>query len=724
MGGNRHPLLHSARGACRGGIPGDMVLAGSYDPLLVALSVLVAMLAAFTALDMAARVSAAASRHAAMPWLLGGGIAMGAGIWSMHFIGMLAFRLPIPLGYDLWTTLQSLLAALASSLFALWLVSRPTLPRLRLLLGGLLMGLGIAWMHYVGMAALHMQPAIDYEPVRFTLSVLVAVAASWSALAIAFRLRTMKRALPQRLAAASVMGLAIVGMHYTGMAAARFPADAICGAAQQDGLGTDWLAAGVVLLTVTVMLVVLLIALFEQRQQAHLLQLRNTRLAASLDETQRELLHASHHDALTGLPNRQLALERISALLQASGGNSQCAVLVLDLDDFGRINQMLGTQAGDAVMVEVATRLRRAMPANAVVGRLGGDRYVAAAAVTDTAAATALAQGLLDALGSVQASDRELGLSASLGLALPHPMPGDSATQWVDQAEAALAHARRQGHGRQAHYAEWMQAAGHDRQLLEDLRKAIGTPQLSLHYQPRVWADNGQLCCAEALLRWRHPVHGTLHGQRLQQLAQSHGLMDTLGPWMLNEACRQLRCWQDGGHRGWQVAVSLSASQLALPDLAEQVRQYLQRNELAASGLQLQIAESTLAAAADSAADNLHALAAQGVEIGIDDFGGGHAGLLQLRQLPVRRLLLHPDFARSLEEPGEDPTLLAAVVAFGHALDMEVVARGIDTPRVRIHLEQLGCDQLQGPQIGRPASAEQFVRLHGRGQERFLHASD
>jgi len=693
---------------------GNEVLAGSHDPLLVTLSVVVAVLASFTALDMAARVNAAPSRRAALPWLLAGGIAMGTGIWSMHFVGMLAFSLPIPLAYDPWTTLQSLLAAVAAALFALWLVSLPTLPRLRLVLGGLLMGLGIAWMHYVGMAALHMQPAIDYEPVRFVLSVLVAVAAAWAALFIAFRLRATQRALPLRFAAATVMGLAIVGMHYTGMAAARFPAGAACGAAQRGGIAGGWLAAGVVLLTVAVMLVVLLVSLFEQRRQAHLLQLRNTTLAASLDEAQRELLHASRHDALTGLPNRQLAHEHITLLLQQCTREGRtCAVMVLDLDDFGHINRAFGPQAGDAVMADVAARLRQALPAGGVVGRLGGDRYVAAASLEHADAATALAQRLLGTLAAVQVAGRGLHVSGSLGMAV-QPLPGDCATQRVSQAETALAHARQAGPNRHAHYAEWMDAgAAHDRHLLDDLRAAIGTPQLSLHYQPRVWADNGRGCCAEALLRWRHPEHGPLPSQRVVRLAERHGLMEALGQWVLDEACRQLRSWRDAGHRDWQVSVNLSAQQLASPALADTVRQCLEQNDLPAAQLLLEIDETSAVHAGADAPGTLHALAALGVGIAIDNFGGGNAGLLQLRRLPASRILLHPAFVQALEERDEDATLLAAVVTLGHALDMEVGAKGIENPRQRIHVEQLGCDQLQGHQIGRPASAEQFIRLYG-----------
>ncbi|HCL45161.1 MAG TPA: hypothetical protein DIC54_13315, partial [Pseudomonas sp.] len=195
------------------------MLVGTYNPWLVAISLLVAVMASYTALAMAGRTVTAPGKGAAWWWRLGGGFAMGLGIWSMHFIGMLAFDLPIPLGYDLPITLLSLALAIASSVFALWLVSLRTLPHPRLAVGALLMGTGIAGMHYVGMAAMRMQPGIDYDPGWLVFSLMVAVAASWTALYVAFRLRAQRTRVGDRLAAAGLLGLAIVGMHYTGMAA-------------------------------------------------------------------------------------------------------------------------------------------------------------------------------------------------------------------------------------------------------------------------------------------------------------------------------------------------------------------------------------------------------------------------------------------------------------------------------------------------------------------------
>lgn len=199
-------------------------LSGSYDVGLVATSYAVAALASFVALEMATRIRASPTATLARLWLLAGALAMGCGVWSMHFIGMLAFRLPIPLGYDLGITLLSLVVAILSSAYALWRMSAPMVPPWRLALGAVVLGLGVAGMHYIGMAAMRMQPAIDYHPGWFIASIVVAVGAAGAALWIAFMLRGGERGNTRlRMLAALVMGLAITGMHYTGMAAARFP---------------------------------------------------------------------------------------------------------------------------------------------------------------------------------------------------------------------------------------------------------------------------------------------------------------------------------------------------------------------------------------------------------------------------------------------------------------------------------------------------------------------
>ncbi|HVE06118.1 MAG TPA: MHYT domain-containing protein, partial [Paraburkholderia sp.] len=275
----------------------------SYNPALVALSIAVATLASFTALDLAGRISLLAAARQRRLWLAGGAAAMGVGIWSMHFIGMLAFSLPIPLGYDLPITGASLGIAIVVSYFALAVVTQRTLTPRRLVIGGILMGFGIAGMHYSGMAAMRMTPAIHYRAGLFAASLAIAIGASLAALWIAHTLRDSKqrRILAKRIGAAAVMGLAITGMHYTAMAAADFPADAICGALSgadpsvASSANTQWLATTVILCTFGILLVTLILSRLDARA---------TFLAGSVTTLNNQIVQLATFDTLTGLLNR------------------------------------------------------------------------------------------------------------------------------------------------------------------------------------------------------------------------------------------------------------------------------------------------------------------------------------------------------------------------------------------------------------------------------------
>ena len=686
------------------------MLIGTYSSALVAVSLCVAILASYTALDLVGRIATAQGR-AIYLWMSGGALALGIGVWSMHFIGMLAFELPIQLGYDLGLTAASLLIAVLSSGFALWLVSQPLLPWPQLAGGAVIMGAGIGSMHYTGMAALEMQPGIVYDPVLFVASLAIAAGASGAALWIAFRLRRNRPNVRLARAGASVlMGLAIVGMHYTGMAAANFPAGSVCGAARSGGVPTEWLAACVVLLTVGVMAIVLTFSLLEQRMQSRLLHLRNSMLVASLDDARKELFHASQHDSLTRLPNRQLAHDRIEQLLEAG---QACAVMSIDLDGFRHINGAYGPQAGDAALVDVAERLRQLFPNEELVGRLGGDQFVIAMPVTDGKDIEAQAERIILAVNSVRVGGRDMRITGSLGIALS-PEHGQSAPPLVNMAEIAMRYAKQAGRNGHTLFAEWMNDnAEQDRRLLEDLRKAIGGPQLSLHYQPRVHAETGRISGAEALIRWRHPEHGYVPSERIIRLTELNGLMETLGNWVLNEACRQMRSWHDAGNTEWSISVNLSGRQLGSPQLLDEVRNALELHELPPSRLILEVSESAVMRDADNAINVLRSVAALGVGISIDDFGTGFSSLLHLKRVPATEIKIDRAFVVALEESDEDVVIVSAIVALGHALNLSVVAEGIETPGQRSYVERLGCDHLQGYLLGRPVSAENFMRLHG-----------
>ncbi|MBW8372767.1 EAL domain-containing protein [Stenotrophomonas sp.] len=690
------------------------MLIGSYTPWLVVISFLVAVLASFTALDMASRVTTAATPRTTWLWLVGGGCAMGLGIWSMHFIGMLAFQLPIPLGYALGLTTVSLLAAMASSIFALWLVSQPTLPHGRLALGAVLMGSGIAAMHYLGMAALHMQPGIDYHAGWVALSLLIAVAASWTALFIAFRLRSTHRRLRDRVAPALVLGTAIVGMHYTGMAAARFPAGSICGAAAGDGLQAQWLALVVLALTLAILAVVLIVSWLDQRMEAQLLRLRNTDLSTSLDDAHAELTQAALHDPLTRLPNRRLLQQRIEqSLAEAEQRGSPLAVFFMVLDGFKQVNDAYGHQTGDALLVAVADRTRKLLRPADMLARLGGDEFVLVVPIENDEDVATLASRIIQTVGREPLLPRhDLQVTASIGIAIC-PDHAASERQLMAFADAAMYQAKEAGRNAYVLFADWMNDSAEQQfQLLADLRRAIGSEQLFLHYQPKTRVAGQSISGAEALIRWRHPQQGLIPPDRFIRLAERSGVINEIGRWALDEACRQLRVWHEAGHDGWTVSVNLSPIQFASPNLLQEVREALQTHRIEPRRLILEITENTVMRDTEASLTLLQAMAALGVGISIDDFGTGYSSLLYLKRLPATEIKIDHAFVRDLENSSEDVVIVSAIVALGHALDMDIVAEGVETAGQRAYLERLGCDYLQGYLLGRPVDAQRFMQLH------------
>src|SRR6202049_3436962 len=392
------------------------------------------MLVSYTALRLAARV-ATSERQATRMWLAAGALAMGVGIWSMHFIGMLAFSLPIPLAYDVPTTLASLAIAIATSGFALILTSGQHLTLSRLAGGAVAMGAGICAMHYTGMAAIAIVPGIDYDPRLVALSIAIAVTASFVALWLFFRLRDGHSTLQRlaRFAAAVVMGLAISGMHYTAMAAARFAPGSFC----RGGVTFDngWLAATIGLFALGLLVVTLVTAVYD----AHL-QSRTRTHARRLEAANAELQHLATHDALTGLPNRVLCMDRLGReIAHAERDGHRFAVFMLDLDRFKLINDTLGHGVGDQLLSQVARRLSGAVREVDTVARTGGDEFMVLIADTrDQSDLGAVATKIGKVLGEPFLIDAtEVHSSASIGISV-YPVDGTNADALVARADEAM----------------------------------------------------------------------------------------------------------------------------------------------------------------------------------------------------------------------------------------------------------------------------------------------
>ncbi|WP_109481182.1 bifunctional diguanylate cyclase/phosphodiesterase [Paraburkholderia sp. C35] len=678
------------------------MLQGSYNSLLVLFSLLVAVLAAYTSLEMAGRITTATGRSARL-WLAGGAFAMGVGIWSMHFIGMLAFSLPIRLGFDPVITLLSLSIAVASSAFALWLVCQDELPGGRLAGGAVLMGVGVAGMHYTGMAAMRMEPGIVYDVPLFALSIVIAIAASGVALKTAFSLRhNSRRTRPLRAGAAVVMGLAIVGMHYTGMSAASFPVGSICIAAT-DGVNSAWVAVVIIIVTLSVTAVALSISVLEELR----LESENAALTRSLAQANEELGYLALHDALTKLPNRVLLegrLEGALAKVRADGG--EFALMFMDLDGFKVVNDAYGHQVGDKLLAQVAARLAMAVRGKDTLARVGGDEFVLIVPDEDRAGATAIASRLLAAIDTpFEIDGHDLRISTSIGIAM---CPGDGARghEALTHADAAMYHAKSLGRNAYSFFdASMNENMQGQLQLTQDLRAAIERNQLILHYQPQFAAPDGPITCVEALVRWTHPKRGLIGPDEFIPLAEKTGLIVPIGEWVLDEACRQIREWIDTGACDWNVAVNLSPVQFSHPQLTLLVRDTLARHRVDPHRLTIEVTESAAMRDVDASLRILQSLHDMGVRISIDDFGTGYSSLMYLKRLPASELKIDRGFVRELAHDAEDAAIVSSVVALGHTLGIEIVAEGVETTTQKEFLTRLGCNSLQGFLLGRPVPA-------------------
>ena len=587
---------------------------------------------------------------------------------------------------------------------------RDELSRRRLAVGALLMGAGIAAMHYVGMAAMRMQPGIVYHRGWFALSILIAVAASGAALWITYRLRhDGPRMAFLRPLASVAMGLAIVGMHYTGMQAAGFPDDSVC-LASNGGLSAGWLAIAVTAVTLSVLGIALIVAVLDNRLEA-----RTSALASSLAEANEELVQLALHDTLTKLPNRILLEDRMEqAIESASRRKGYFAVLFFDLDGFKAVNDAYGHHTGDALLIDLAQRIRQTLRTQDTVARLGGDEFIVLSEVGEPTDAASVADRLINAIARpVTVYGHEVLVTSSVGIAI-YPNDGEDTHALLTNADAAMYHAKRLG-GTGYSFEPSMNADAHEQiELLHDLRLAQERGQFVLHYQPKYEAPAGPIIGAEALLRWNHPTRGLVGPDLFIPTAEKTGLILSIGDWVINEACRQMREWIDAGQSHWTIAVNISALQFAHASLVETVRGALARHNVPPSCLTLEVTESTAMRDAEASLAVLKRLSGLGVTISIDDFGTGYSSLLYLKRLPATELKIDRGFVNQLENDNEDAAIVSAIVALAQQLNLRIVAEGVETTAQQKFLTGLGCDSLQGFLLGKPMPATEFLE-HANG---------
>jgi len=435
-------------------------------------------------------------------------------------------------------------------------------------------------------------------------------------------------------------------------------------------------------------------------------------LALTDAKTVGAMVHQALHDALTGLPNRALFLDRLEhALARAIRGGSEVAVLFLDLDRFKTVNDSLGHAAGDELLCAVSRRIVGCMRAADTAARLGGDEFAVLLEDLDsTHEAVRVAERIIAALEEpIGVADREVFVGASIGIATG----AYGAADLLRHADVAMYRAKALGKGRYAMFEAGMQAEVMDRLDLEaDLQRAVDRGELAVFYQPIIALGTGELAGHEALVRWRHPTRGLLAPGAFIPLAEETGLVAPIGRFVLREACRQAARWA-AFVPGLTMNVNLSGRELEDPRLLDDVTAVLRATGLPAERLVLEITETVLMQDTEATIERLRALRALGVRLAVDDFGTGYSSLRYLNRFPLDVLKMAKPFVDGLGSPDGDPALARAIIELGSDLGLHIVAEGIERSPQLAHLQRLGCPYGQGFWFARPMPAAEATAALG-----------
>ena len=664
-----------------------------HDLRLVLLAGVLCFLSCLTTLHLFRR--ARSKGGSAITWLLMGGAAGGGGAWATHFIAMLAYTPHVPVGFNMPLTFLSLLLAVVLTTMALGVAYKGG--HWRGASGGALLGFGVAAMHHLGVAAIEAPARINWAPEIVLVSIGLGVALSIMAIMLA-RANASGRIL---FAAASTQTLAIVSLHFWGMASLKITPDPTRTFAAY-AFSPETLSLAIAGVATALLCIGFTTALADRRLsgQAKLFDAEILRLRQST-------AWLSHHDVLTGLPNRAAFNEKLAAVVErAEGQNESFAILSINLYRLREVNELHGHSVGDQLLQRLSQRFSE-IAGGACFARISGDDFsMILQSEHRQQEAEALANRFVASLARpFEIDGQAIVAGISVGIAI-YPNDGVAATIRA-AAEAALFVARADGRGKVRFFDRALGAALHERHMLQqDIGVALARGEFALHYQPQINPD-GRVVGFEALLRWTHPKRGSVSPGIFIPIAEESGAIVALGEWVLREACREAQSWREP----LRIAVNLSPVQFRQDDLPERVDAILFETGLAGARLELEITEGVLVDDVGRATSVLRRLKSLEVGIAIDDFGTGYSSLSYLQSFPFDWLKVDRSFVSRLHCDAQSDSIVRAIIDLGHGLGLSVIAEGVETQAQFDFLAQEGCDELQGYFIGRPAEIGVFSAL-------------
>ncbi|HZN05784.1 MAG TPA: EAL domain-containing protein [Pyrinomonadaceae bacterium] len=431
-------------------------------------------------------------------------------------------------------------------------------------------------------------------------------------------------------------------------------------------------------------------------------------------QTQEKLNHLAYHDALTDLPNQVLYKDRLKQAIALSRRNDQMqAVLLLNLDRFKTVNDSLGYTAGDRLLQSVAQRLTSCVRESDTVARFGGDEFaILLTHISRSQDAANAARAIKEALDQAFLfDDQEVFVSSSIGIAV-YPHDGRDTASLLKNAGAALDRAKVQGGNNYQFYTAGGTTRALKQLVLEsNLRGGLEREEFVVHYQPQVDTRSFQLVGMEALVRWNHPGLGLLYPKEFISLAEDSGLIIQLGDWALRAACAQSMAWQDAGLAPMRLSVNFSARQFQQAAFISSVAEILKETNLDPRWLELELTESSIMKDPEQAIEKLHELKLMGIRVAIDDFGTGYSSLNYLKRFPIDTLKIDKSFVSDLCKDPHDTAIVRAIITLGHALDLTVVAEGVETQEQLQYLSSLDCDVVQGFLFSKSLSPSAFEEL-------------
>lgn len=658
-------------------------IAVDHDPVLLIVAVLVCVLGSHLTIRLFGRVRNTAQAQRAT-WIVLTSFIGGATIWTTHFIAMLGYRSEVVVGYEPVATLSSLVLAVAVT-GAGFAIAALTPRSLLVEAGGIVMGLGIASMHYVGMSGYEVQGELAWDNTYTTTSLIAS--ALFGGLATSRIARPITRFC--RHGGTLAMILAIALTHFIGMTGVTVLPDAAAAMPEnilpQNMLSVVVVAVAMIILTIGAMT-------YSLDRQSHQTAVERYR-------------HMSLHDALTGLPNRTAFLERLGDLIERPRTTSgPIYVLAFDLDRFKEVNDVHGHAAGDHVLRVVSERLAQRMKSNEFVARIGGDEFVAvSAAVFTKDQAESLARRFVEDISvPIEWQQESLSIGTSIGISV-YPQNADSMDELLAQADTAMYRAKSEGSNNIRFFDEAMDLAARERNALAmDLRSALVRGEFELFYQKQNDTHSGEIVGFEVLLRWKHPHRGYVSPVEFIPIAERSGLIVELGSWVLREACKEAATWR----RPLRIAVNVAPKQLANSGLPGQVRAILQETGLDPHRLELEITESGIIEDQQHALSIIRQLKTLGVKIAMDDYGTGYSSLSTLQLFPFDKIKIDRAFIDGVTENRQSAAIVRSTIILAQSLDIPVLAEGVERLEHLHFLREEGCGQVQGYFYGRPQPVE------------------